>query len=130
MQYVRDEDHVVAATVLVCPVPLRPHRGTWDHAQLSRSAGCVQMTLAPQRITGWESHKPTRTRGKVQTSMEIGDNTGIVDGDIHVWKVPCSPGAACHMGSPHHSDSPRFKLSPVLGLGPQSERGGSARPPN
>ena len=35
---------------------------------------------------------PTLEERRVQTPIDTGNNTRVVDGDIHVWYIPCPPG--------------------------------------
>ena len=35
---------------------------------------------------------PTLEERRVQTPIDTGHNTRVVDGDIHVWYIPCPPG--------------------------------------
>ena len=47
-------------------------------------------TLEPRRPPP-RAPTPTLEERRVQTPTEFGNNTRVVDGDIHVWHLPCPP---------------------------------------
>ena len=75
----------------------------WEEAELHKTFGTVVLATAGLLLTvvacGETSVSPTPTSAPtptleeraVQTPMDLGYNTRVVDGDIHVWHAPHCP---------------------------------------
>ena len=59
-------------------------------APVSPTPATATATLEPTRQPP-SAPTPTLEERRVQTPTDYGNNTRVVDGDIHVWHLPCPP---------------------------------------